>query len=252
MQPKAALENFWATVNSVWPDWVIYWTLGRFLKPLAPINLPKSPTFFGNFCKGVKIYPFSSEIIFGQLLYTFGDFFRSHWPWRNQKAQLFLLFFDEKRRKLFVKTISKMEISIRGLKSSHQNDNDADDYDDGCHLEEQTTDQILISFCGLWQMQGGPHRLKSLWQKFNAGLGCLLAQWIRLHLPSCRPGFKTQQHHLHFYQFKFEFKMWLVEKTKINRKRGRDCSIFILKKFSGGLLYYYKFTNPPRRQNPMN
>ena len=35
-----------------------------------------------------------------------------------------------------------MEISIRGLKSSHQNDNDADDYDDGCHLEEQTTDQI--------------------------------------------------------------------------------------------------------------
>ena len=28
----------------------------------------------GNFCKGVKIYPFSSEIIFGQRLYTFGDF----------------------------------------------------------------------------------------------------------------------------------------------------------------------------------
>ena len=28
----------------------------------------------GNFCKGVKIYPNSSEIIFGQRLYTFGDF----------------------------------------------------------------------------------------------------------------------------------------------------------------------------------
>ena len=34
---------------SVWPDWVIYWTLGNFLKPLATINLSKSPTFLGNF-----------------------------------------------------------------------------------------------------------------------------------------------------------------------------------------------------------
>ena len=40
----------------------------QFLKPLATINLPKSPTFLGNFCNGVKIYHFSSEIIFGQLL----------------------------------------------------------------------------------------------------------------------------------------------------------------------------------------
>ena len=29
----------------VWPDWAIYWTFGNFLKPLATINLPKSPTF---------------------------------------------------------------------------------------------------------------------------------------------------------------------------------------------------------------
>ena len=41
----------------------IYWTLGNFLKPLAAINLPRSPTFLGNFCKGVEIYHFSSEII---------------------------------------------------------------------------------------------------------------------------------------------------------------------------------------------
>ena len=40
----------------------------EFLKPLAAINLPKSPTFLGNFCKGVKIYHFSSEIILLQLL----------------------------------------------------------------------------------------------------------------------------------------------------------------------------------------
>ena len=53
----------------------LFCTLGNFLKPLATINLPRSPTFLGNFCKGVKIYPFSSEIIFGQLLYTFGDFY---------------------------------------------------------------------------------------------------------------------------------------------------------------------------------
>ena len=48
---------------------------GQALKPLAGINLPKSPTFVGNFCNGVKVYHFSSEIIFGQLLQTFGNFF---------------------------------------------------------------------------------------------------------------------------------------------------------------------------------
>jgi len=52
----------------------IYWTLGNFLKPLAPINLPKSPTVLVNLCVGAKIFNFSSEIIFGQLLWTFGDF----------------------------------------------------------------------------------------------------------------------------------------------------------------------------------
>ena len=49
-------------------------TLGNFFKPLATISLPKSLTFLGNFCKGVNIYHFSSEIIFGQLLQTFGNF----------------------------------------------------------------------------------------------------------------------------------------------------------------------------------
>ena len=55
-------------LSAVWPDLAIDWTLGNFLKPLATINLPKSPTFICIFCKGVKIYNFSSEIIFGQLL----------------------------------------------------------------------------------------------------------------------------------------------------------------------------------------
>ena len=53
---------------AVWPDWAIFLTLDNFLNPLATINLPKSPTFLGNFYKDVKIYHFSSEIIFGQLL----------------------------------------------------------------------------------------------------------------------------------------------------------------------------------------
>ena len=53
-------EDLWQTIHvqssnkAVWPDWTIYWTLGNFLKPLATINLPKSPIFLGNFCKGVK------------------------------------------------------------------------------------------------------------------------------------------------------------------------------------------------------
>ena len=41
---------------------------------LATLNLPKSFTFLRNFCKGVKIYHFSSKIIFGQFLLIFGDF----------------------------------------------------------------------------------------------------------------------------------------------------------------------------------
>ena len=43
--------------------------------PLATINFPKSPTVLGNFCKDVKIYSFSSDTSFGQLLQTFGNFF---------------------------------------------------------------------------------------------------------------------------------------------------------------------------------
>ena len=53
---------------SLWPEWAIFCNLGNFLKPLATINLPKSPTFLGNFCKVDKVYHFSNEIIFGQLL----------------------------------------------------------------------------------------------------------------------------------------------------------------------------------------
>ena len=61
----------------MWPDVAIFCTLGNFLKPLATINLPKSPTFLGNFCKGVKIFHFSSEIIFANFL-DIWQFFSGH------------------------------------------------------------------------------------------------------------------------------------------------------------------------------
>ena len=39
----------------------------------------------------------------------------------------------------------------------------------------------------------------------NESWGTVVAQWIRLRLPSCCPGFESQAHQLRFYQFKFEF-----------------------------------------------
>ena len=62
------------TEHPVWPDWAIYCTLGNFSKPVATIILPKSPTFLGNFCKVFEIFQVASEVIFGQLLQTFGIF----------------------------------------------------------------------------------------------------------------------------------------------------------------------------------
>ena len=66
---------------AVWPDWAIYWTLGNSLKSLATIILPKLPTFLGNFCKCVKIFNFSSEIILGKFYRHLAIFFWSHWSW---------------------------------------------------------------------------------------------------------------------------------------------------------------------------
>ena len=56
---------------------------GQLLKPLATINLPKYPTFLGNFCKGVKIYHFSKEIIFGATFIDFWRFFSGHTGWKH-------------------------------------------------------------------------------------------------------------------------------------------------------------------------
>ena len=62
------------SLPSVWPDWAIFLISGNHSKLVATIILPKWPTLLGNFCKGFKNFHFSCEIIFGQLLKTFGDF----------------------------------------------------------------------------------------------------------------------------------------------------------------------------------
>ena len=51
--------GLWATFYSIWQQLIC----------------PNLLTFIGNFCTGVKIYHFYSEIIFRQLLQTFGDFY---------------------------------------------------------------------------------------------------------------------------------------------------------------------------------
>ena len=56
----------------------IYWTLDNFLKPLGTIYLPKSPTFWGNFYKGVKIYHFLEKSFFGNFYRHLAIFFWSH------------------------------------------------------------------------------------------------------------------------------------------------------------------------------
>ena len=50
----------------------------------------------------------------------------------------------------------------------------------------------------------------------NFSWGATIAQWICLHLPVCRLGFKSQAHHLWFYQFILICVMWKM--MKINTK----------------------------------
>ena len=66
---KILPKNFWE-LSLMWRRRSVtrFGNLLDFLKPLAAIILPKSPTFLGNYCRGVKIYHFSIETIFGQPL----------------------------------------------------------------------------------------------------------------------------------------------------------------------------------------
>ena len=71
----APLTYLWA----VWPDLAIYWTSGNFLKPLATINLPKSPPFLGNFCKVSKSFIFLVKPFLGYFYRHLAIFNWSHW-----------------------------------------------------------------------------------------------------------------------------------------------------------------------------
>ena len=73
----------------VWPDWAIYWTLGNFSKLLATINLTKSPTFLGNFWKGVKNYHFLMKSFLGNFYRHLAIFFWSHWS-KLQTSSIYL------------------------------------------------------------------------------------------------------------------------------------------------------------------
>ena len=68
------LKRFTYGALTVRQDWAIYWTLGNFLKPLATLNFAQISHILRQYLKNVKINHFSCEIIFGQLLLTFGDF----------------------------------------------------------------------------------------------------------------------------------------------------------------------------------
>ena len=50
----------------------------------------------------------------------------------------------------------------------------------------------------------------------------IIVLWIRLHLPSCWPGFESQAYHLHFYHLYSNLRyICHLKRTKINKKRGR-------------------------------
>ena len=45
-------------------------------------------------------------------------------------------------------------------------------------------------------------------------MGSAIAQWIRLRLPSCGPGFESQAHYLRFLNKKHLFTVNYIEKSK--------------------------------------
>ena len=73
-------ERTLTVLTAVWPDWVIYCTLGSFLKPVATIIMLKLPTFFGNFCQDVEILHFLVKSFWGNFYGYLATFYWSHWP----------------------------------------------------------------------------------------------------------------------------------------------------------------------------
>ena len=73
----------WATFQSLWQQ----------------LFCPKSPTFLVNFCKVVEIFHFARDIIFGQLLRTFGNFLQVTLP--SPLPLNFVFCLNRKNKKIF-------------------------------------------------------------------------------------------------------------------------------------------------------
>ena len=93
---------------------------GKLFKAFGSNLFTQISTFLGNFCKGVKIYHFSSKIIFGQLLQTFGDFFWSHCFGPSQRTRWLSRFMGKLFTKLNTLT---MQIQFFGLKGASNRKN---------------------------------------------------------------------------------------------------------------------------------
>ena len=50
--------------------------------------------------------------------------------------------------------------------------------------------------------------------------GAAIAQWIRLHLPSCRPGFESQAHHLCFFNLYLSFELECEKNENKQKEAG--------------------------------
>ena len=77
--------EYFLDLSPVWPDWAIYWTLGNFSKPLATINLPKSPKLLGIFVKVSKSLIFRVKSFLGNS-YRHSAIFSGHTGFNINRA----------------------------------------------------------------------------------------------------------------------------------------------------------------------
>ena len=83
MKPFLRVENSVARLGDLLQ-------LGNFSKPVVTIILPKSSTLLCNFCKGVKIFHFSSKFILGNFYRHLTTFYWSHWLKMARSREQFL------------------------------------------------------------------------------------------------------------------------------------------------------------------
>ena len=83
---------------------------------------PKSPTFLGNFCNGVKIYHFSREIILGNFYRHLVIFFQSHCPPPNPYPHSLWWHFRRciKASSSYLQTINNLSLSPHSLSSKYK------------------------------------------------------------------------------------------------------------------------------------